>query len=281
MSEQPIVRQQAAVPARRSPIEFSTLAEVVEFAKVIQHADGMIPKAFVGNPGKIVAAVMHGMGLGVDPMSSLTAFYVVEGKPTASYNFWIARLKASGYRVEWPESGSERVTLRLTAPDGSVATETWDKERAVRAGLWGSNTWKKYPETMLAARCVTSLGRRFAAEVMVGGQTPDEAEEVASADFRDVTSRPEVVAAAADRVAAAIGATPPDDSAIQVEALARDAADMAKGQGMTRDELYQLMRTLEIEPARLSTLSMEQLRKLHNAIAITATATDDGKDPAD
>lgn len=267
MTELPTpVRPQVAVPApRKKMIEFGTIAEVMDFAKMIQNAEGAIPKGYLGNPGKIVAAVMRGHAMGIDPMSSLVAFHTVEGKPTAGYDFWVARLKQSGYRVEWPEFGDERVTLKLTSPEGESATETWTKDRAVRAGLWNArDPWKKYPSTMLAARCVTSLGRRFAAEVMFGCMTPDEIEEVAPADFAEVTSKPEV-AAAADRLVAALGA-PVDDSAAAVQALARECADMAKAAGMTRDNLYELMAQHNIEAGRLSEKTLDQLRTIRAAL---------------
>lgn len=240
-------------------LQFGTIAEVMKFAEMIQHAEGAIPKHCLAKPGKILATVMAGHELGVGPMASLRAFHVVEGKPTADYSFWIARLKAAGYRVEWPERSQERVTLKLTAPDGSSATETWDKARAVTAGLWnGKDTWKKYPMTMLSARAVTSLGRAFAGEVMYGCYEHDEADEIMrEAEVVSVEGVPQK-GTVAERVAAVTGA------AIDAEAKARESrasecANMAKALGLSRDEVYALMKEVGAQPGRISEMSTEHL----------------------
>jgi hypothetical protein len=159
-------------------------------ATELQNADGMIPKAFVRAPGKILAAILTGRELGVGPMAALRAFHIVEGKPCADYSFWIARLKAAGYRIEWSNCTAKTATLTLTAPDGSRHVETWTEARAIAAGLWGKNTWKSYPDTMLKARCVTSAGRAFAAEVMFGCYETDEAEELRTVDATVTATEP-------------------------------------------------------------------------------------------
>ncbi|MBL8739170.1 MAG: hypothetical protein JNL12_22275 [Planctomycetes bacterium] len=252
----------ATRPTKADLLQFGTIAEVMKFAEMIQHAEGAIPKHCIAKPGKILATVMAGHELGVGPMASLRAFHVVEGKPTADYSFWVARLKAAGYRVEWPERSQERVTLKLTAPDGSSATETWDKARAITAGLWnGKDNWKKYPMAMLSARCVTSLGRAFAGEVMFGCYEHDEADEILKeADVVAIEGVPQK-GTVAERVAAVTGA------AIDAEAKAREAkasecANMAKALGLTREQVFALMTEIGAQPGRISELSREHLDAL-------------------
>lgn len=257
----------AVAPRAAKPdlLQFGTIAEVMKFAEMIQHAEGAIPKHCLGKPGKIVATVMAGHELGVGPMASLGAFHVVEGRPTAHYSFWVARLKASGYRLDWIERTQERVTLKLTAPDGSSATETWDKARAITAGLWNSkDPWKKYPMTMLSARCVTSLGRAFAGEVMYGCYDLDEADEIVrEASFTEST--PASSAAVVDRVAAATGASIDADAKAR-EARAAECANMAKALGLGRDDVFGLMDRLQIPRGRISELSREHLDLLADSL---------------
>lgn len=193
------------VPMRQSALVPMSPGDALKFAEMIQNAEGMIPKAYLRQPGKILACVMAGQELGVGPLAALRAFHVVEGKPVADYSFWVARLKAAGYRVEFPVKGPEKVTIKLTAPDGKTShTETWDKARAATAGLWnGKDNWKKYPENMLTARCVTSAGRAFAGEVMFGCFERDEEDEIvreAEASVRE--PEPQMTTA---RLAAAAG----------------------------------------------------------------------------
>jgi len=262
----------ATRPARADLLQFGTIAEVMKFAEMIQHAEGAIPKHCIAKPGKILATVMAGHELGVGPMASLRAFHVVEGKPTADYSFWVARLKAAGYRVEWPERSQERVTRKLTAPDGSSATETWDKARAITAGLWnGKDNWKKYPMAMLSARCVTSLGRAFAGEVMLGCYEHDEADEILKeADVVAIEGVPQK-GTVAERVAAVTGA------AIDAEAKAREAkasecANMAKALGLTREQVFALMTEIGSQPGRISELSREHLDALAEKLEERARA---------
>lgn len=249
---------------QRDVLQFGTLSDVMKFAEMIQNAEGAIPKHCLGKPGKILATVMAGHELGVGPMASLRAFHVVEGKPTADYSFWVARLKAAGYKVEWPERSQERVTLKLTAPDGSTATETWDKARAIVAGLWnGKDPWKKYPQTMLSARAVTSLGRAFAGEVMFGCYETDEAEEIVQQAQATIRTE-ESAATSAQRAVVAAGGTVTEENAA-IEAKARDCAAMLKALGMQRADLFAILAELQIEytdKTRISELPKDALDQL-------------------
>jgi len=280
--QSPQPRREVAV-AKPDMLAFGTIAEVMRFAETIQRADGMIPKHMIGNPGKIVATVMAGHELGVGPMASLRAFHVVEGKPCADYSFWVARLKAAGYRLEWPERSMERCTLKMTSPDGSTATETWDKARAVTAGLWGkAGPWKNHPQTMLSARCVTSLGRAFAAEVMFGCYETSEADEIIrDAELVQAEGGTPQAGSVTDRVAAVVGAAV-DAEARAIESRARECSDMAKALGYTRDSMFGLMDSLAIPRSRLSEMSRDQLDRIAEAldeVAKKGAAVDADREP--
>ncbi len=250
---------------QRDVLQFGTLADVMQFAEMIQNAEGAIPKRMLRNPGMIVATVMAGHELGIGPMASLRAFHVVEGKPTADYSFWVARLKAAGYRLKWLERSPERVTLQLVDPDGTEsAPETWDKDRAVTAGLWNkAGPWKLYPQTMLTARAVTSAGRAFAAEVMFGCYETDEADEIVQ--LAEATIRAEESAAtSAQRAVVAAGGTVTEENAA-IEAKARDCAAMLKALGMQRADLFGILAELKIEhteKTRISELPKDALDQL-------------------
>lgn len=247
---------------RRGDFLPMSMDEAIRFAETVQRADGMIPKAYLGNPGKILACVLAGQELGVGAMASLRAFHVVEGKPCADYSFWIARLKASGYRVEWIERTDERVRLRLTAPDGATHEEQWDKARATRAGLWnGKDPWKKYPQTMLSARCVTSAGRAFAGEVMFGCYEVDEVDEIIREVRAESITERQANASTVQRVAAASGSAIGEHELAR-EQRAKECADMAKALGLSRDAVFEMMDRLQIPRGRMSEMSAENLEKL-------------------
>jgi hypothetical protein len=252
-----------------------TINDATTFAAAVAKADGMIPRAYLGNPGKILACVLAGQELGVGPMASLRAFHIVEGKPVASYDFWIARLRAAGYRVEWPQLTTEAVTLRLTSPAGEVHVETWDKARAQAAGLWGGkDPWRKYPQTMLQARCVATAGRAFAGEVMFGCYEQDEADALRG-DPAPVASTPP-----AEPKPALITATPADPEAVEVANLARRIADRCKAACVKRDELFALMREQEITKQRLSECTLVELQQIEGAIEAQLAMTTPPATPA-
>lgn len=259
---------------RASHFPALTIADATTFATAVAKADGMIPRAYLGNPGKILACVLAGQELGVGPMASLRAFHIVEGKPVASYDFWIARLRAAGYRVEWPQLTTEAVTLRLTSPNGETHVETWDKARAQAAGLWGGkDPWKRYPQTMLQARCVATAGRAFAGEVMFGCYEADEADALRG-DAAPVASTPPAEA----RVAAVLAAPAADPDS--VPARARAIADRCKAAGLTRDDLFGIMRENDIDAQRLTECTVEQLGVIAKAIEAHLKLTTPPETPA-
>ena len=271
MTDLPAV--QASTPAlvrHRGAVAALSIPEAMQFAEAVAKADGMIPRAYLGNPGKILACVLAGQELGVGPMASLRAFHIVEGKPVASYDFWIARLRAAGYRVEWPELSTERVTLRLTSPAGETHTETWDKARATAAGLWnGKDPWRKYPQTMLQARCVATAGRAFAGEVMFGCYEQDEMAEVA----REPQAAPQAPApqTAVERVAAAVvQATDAVTIDPEVATLAKRVGDLAKNLGYTREAFYEFLAKRDLPAQRLTSFTVAQLEAMLEDLAIQA-----------
>jgi hypothetical protein len=166
-------------------------------AATLKSARGLLPEA-LKSEGEIVAVLLAGQELGLPPMASLRGLQVVRGKVIISYDTMVALLRRAGYRVAWTESTATRAELRLTAPDGSEHVETWDVERAKRAGLWGKGTWAQYPDTMLRARCVSSAARAFAGEVLAGVYV-EEAGERAEIEARTV-ERPAVRERARDVV---------------------------------------------------------------------------------
>lgn len=275
MTDLPAV--QASTPALvrpRGAVAALSIPEAMQFAEAVAKADGMIPRAYLGNPGKILACVLAGQELGVGPMASLRAFHIVEGKPCAAADFWVARLRAAGYRLDWLQRDNECVSLRLTAPDGSSITETWDRAKATAAGLWaGKDNWRKYPQAMLSARCITSAGRALAGEVMFGCYELDEADEIAGRRQPAPVAAPQAPApqTAAERVAAAIGgSTEAVTIDPEVATLAKRVGDLAKSLGYTREGFFEFLATRDLPAQRLITFTSAQLTGILDALLVQA-----------
>lgn len=193
----------------------SAMDLVLRTAEKLKGARGLLPET-LKTEGEIVAVLLAGQELGIPPMAALRGLQVVRGKVIISYDTMIALLRRASYRVEWLESTQTKAVLRLTSPDGSTHVETWDQDRAKRAGLWGKGTWSQYPETMLRARCVSSGARAFAGEVLSGVYVEGEFTGA------DVAAEPQPIADA--EVVSESGGVDPAEVAIIVSML-ENAAD--------------------------------------------------------
>lgn len=171
-------------------VKHTDLPALMQVAEALGEAGPMLP-AHITSKGQALAVIMAGAELGVPPMASLRGIHLVKGKACLDYSLMVGLLRRAGYRVEWIEKSGTRCELRLTHSDGSRHTEVWDVDRAKAAGLWGSGTWKSYPEAMLSARCVSSAARAFAGDVLAGCYSMDEAREIAGETRVEVAeSRP-------------------------------------------------------------------------------------------
>jgi len=215
------------------------LETAMRAASALKGARGLLPES-LRTEGEVLAVILAGQELGLPTMASLRGLQVVRGKVIISYDTMIALLKSRGYRVEWLERTAERATLRLTDPQGVPHVETWDVDRAKRAGLWGQKgPWSQYPETMLGARAVSSAARAFAGEVLSGCYV--EGEIPASPAW--APAEPERVSVYLDPQDAA-----PDPGGEDPLADAMSALDACRTDGALREWVAAFGERLEREP---------------------------------
>lgn len=105
-----------------------------------------------------------------------------------------AVIRRAGHTLRIVENSPESVTATLIrADDKTFKFEvTWDKDKAVKAGLWGQKgPWSQYPTQMLRARAITEVARQGASEALMGmiyspedfGATMTETGEVIEAEI--------------------------------------------------------------------------------------------------
>lgn len=198
-------------------------------AGTLKSARGLLPDS-LKTEGDIVAVLLAGAELGLGPMAAIRGLQVVRGKVIISYDTMIALLRRASYRIEWMESTSTRAVLKLTAPDGSTHVETWDQDRAKRAGIWGKGTWSQYPETMLKARCVSSAARSFAGDVLAGvyveGEIENRPAPIVQLEPKPDAVPPQRVAETSDGEIAEVRATFAEcETAAELEVFCRDKRD--------------------------------------------------------
>jgi hypothetical protein len=178
-------RVQAIVP--------QSMEEAYRLATAVCKA-GMAPKG-LDTPEKAMIAIMHGMEIGLTPMSALQRIAVVNGRPTIWGDAAIGLVRGSGLCEYVKESvageGKNRTALCAAKRKGEAAeiVRTFGVVDAERAGLWGKQgPWTQYPDRMLQMRARAFALRDLFADVLGGLYLREEIDD--DRPMRDVTPPP-------------------------------------------------------------------------------------------
>jgi len=88
------------------------------------------------------------------PLASVAMEYdIIQGRPALNSRTALARFQIAGGRIKWIESNAKIARAEFTHEQGGTLEITWTIERAKEIGLTSKDTWKKYPDQMLRARC--------------------------------------------------------------------------------------------------------------------------------
>jgi hypothetical protein len=146
---------------------FSTTLKIAETLV----KSGVLPRG-IDNPFKAFAIIQKGREIGVGPMRALTGIALIEGKPTVSPELKLEQFRQRGGHVKWVKSDNFVAHIHLKAPNGDEHEEIVTMDDMKMAGVAGKDNWRKYPKSMLRARCV-GFGLRALGEGD-GSYTPDE-----------------------------------------------------------------------------------------------------------
>lgn len=156
----------------------------------------ILPTAYRGNAANAFVAAETGAALGLEPLQALASIAVINGRATLSSDLMAAVIRRAGHTLRIVENSPESVTATLIRADDKKFefTVTWDKDKAVKAGLWGQRgPWSQYPTQMLRARAITEVARQGASEALMGmiyspedfGATITDTGEVIEAEIVD------------------------------------------------------------------------------------------------
>lgn len=144
---------------------------------------GMSPAQAEQVAADATAALLLGDEVGLTPIASLRALYVIRGQVGMYARARVALVKARGHSI-WTEKETDtEVTVaghRAGEPD-HVERSTWTIERADRAGFIrrGRNgelsQYDTQPRAMLYARAASDVANRIAPDALMG--IPEDAEE--------------------------------------------------------------------------------------------------------
>lgn len=145
---------------------------------------GRLAKALVGTglapagmtSGQAFYVMLAGAELGLrGPIEALRHVVVIKGKPSISAELMRSLMLQAGCKLDWLRTDATGATLKITRPDGSSGTFTFDEKDAQRANLANNNTWKQYPVAMYQARVTSLAARAFCPDMLRGASyTPEE-----------------------------------------------------------------------------------------------------------
>ena len=143
-----------------------------------------VPASLRGKPHDVMAAILTGQELGLQPMASLRSMDVIQGTPALRAHAMRGLVQSKGHEVVLVESTPDRCVMRGRRNGSSEWQEiTWTFARAAQLGLTGKDQWKKQPQTMLVARATGEICRLIAADALYA--MPYAAEELHSDPISD------------------------------------------------------------------------------------------------
>lgn len=147
-----------------------------------------VPKAFAGKVEEATAAILTGAEMGLSPMASLRAIYVIHGTPGMYAKTMRAVVQSKGHDIWVHEMTSTRVTVKGRRKGSDhVESSTWSMDRAKTAKLTSNDQYTKNPINMLLARATAEVCWLVASDALSG--IAASVEELESGDF-DETSDP-------------------------------------------------------------------------------------------
>lgn len=237
----------------------------------------ILPTAYRGNAANAFVAAETGAALGLEPLQALASIAVINGRATLSSDLMAAVIRRAGHTLRIVENSPESVTATLIRADDKKFefTVTWDKDKAVKAGLWGQRgPWSQYPTQMLRARAITEVARQGASEALMGmiyspedfGATITDTGEVIEAEIVADTPAP---APAAKPKPASKPAAAPSQPAPLGKPLTPAQASVAKGLetlSFTQDAYTALCKRCLGQIVAVNALNDEQAATLHTEL---------------
>jgi hypothetical protein len=156
-------------------VEGNTLTTKMQYSQAMA-GSSLLPGDYRGKPANLLFALEYADALGIAPIHAITSIHVISGKPSASADLIAASVRRAGHKLRITGDGTRAVAQIIRADDPDFTYEAvWDKDKAQKAGLWGTGNWAKYPAAMLRSRAITEVARMGASDALFGViYTPEE-----------------------------------------------------------------------------------------------------------
>lgn len=138
----------------------------------------LLPNDLKGKPSDVLAIILTGAELGLAPMQAVRGIQVIKGKPSLSADLMAALCKrrrdVCEYLTPVTLTAEKAVYETKRVGDPKPTTMEFTIQDAQRAGLAGSDTYRRFPQAMLKARCLSAICRAVYPDVCMGLYDPDE-----------------------------------------------------------------------------------------------------------
>lgn len=160
----------------------------------------LVPKDYRNKGANIMVAWQKGLELGLKPLQALSTIAVVNGRATIWGDGLIALVKNSS-KEEWTHEtltgdGDNMVATCETKRRDQEKTviQSFSVSDAIKAGLWNTNTWMKYPKRMLQMRARGLCLRDAYPDVLNGLEIAEEMNDLHSQQKRETQAAPKTLA---------------------------------------------------------------------------------------
>lgn len=147
------------------------------------HASSVAPKGY--SEETVFAVMLAGAELGFEPVQSLSAFHVIQGRLSLRADFLVGLCTRSPVCKHFTlVESTDKIATYETLREGHAAPTrmSFTIEQAQRAKLMGNTQWGTHPDAMLRARCASRLARAVYPDLAAGIYVLDEVEEIAEND---------------------------------------------------------------------------------------------------
>lgn len=136
----------------------------------------VVPKAYRGQPGDIMAAALYGKTFGWDITTSLRYIHIIEGTPSLATAAKVGLVHRAGHVLTGgpADDGQSATATGKRADTGATGSVTYTLSDADKAGLLRKRNWQQHPKSMLWARAVSQLCRQLFEDVNLGSYVEDE-----------------------------------------------------------------------------------------------------------
>lgn len=143
---------------------------------------GALPDS-IKNAAQLIMVFQAGFEAGMQPLESINAFYIVNGKVTMYGDAVSSQIIKHGHTLEWGECDAEKAEVTITRGDnGKSMTGTFTMQKAIDRGLTTYSDgrknvfWQKYPENMLKYKALGSIADFIVPDAMHGAPIKEDIE---------------------------------------------------------------------------------------------------------